>query len=67
MCVNNESNPESLQLRKIYRTMPDADAARHGYIRVIDESDEGYLYPKKYFITVSLPRTLPRTVRKVFA
>jgi hypothetical protein len=58
VCVDNESNPESLELRKIYRTMPDADAAKHGYVRVVDESGEGYL---------ALPRTLPRTARKVLA
>ena len=53
MCVDNESNPESLELRKIYRVMPDADAAKHGYVRVVDESGEGYLYPEKYFIRVA--------------
>jgi len=25
MCVNNESNPESLELRKIYQAMPDVE------------------------------------------
>lgn len=67
MCVNNESNPESLELRKIYRAMRDAEGAKHGYIRVVDESGEGYLYPNRYFIRVALPRTLPRTARKVLA
>ena len=67
MCVDNESNPESLDLRKIYRVLPDADAARHRYLRVIDESGEGYLYPQRYFIRVTLPRQLPRTARKVLA
>jgi hypothetical protein len=67
VCVDNASNPESLELRKIYRTTPDADATTHGYLRVVDESGEGYLYPERYFIRVALPRTLPRIARKVFA
>lgn len=67
MCVDNESNPESLELRKIYRAVPDADAAKHGYVRVVDESGEGYLYPQRYFIRVVLPRALSRTARKAFA
>ena len=67
MCVNNESNPESLELRKIYQAMPDVEGGRHGYIRVIDEEGEGYLYPKRYFIVVALPKSLPRIARKVFA
>jgi hypothetical protein len=67
VCVNNEGNPASLDLRKIYRAMRDAEGGKHGYIRVIDESGEGYLYPKRYFIEVALPRSLPRTVRKILA
>jgi len=67
MCVENESNPESLQVRKIYRTLPDADAAEHDYLRVVDESGESYLYPHRYFIAVTLPRRLPKTARAVFA
>ena len=67
MCVINESNPESLDLRKIYRAMHDVEGAKHGYIRVIDESGEGYLYPKRYFVSVSLPRSLPSIARKILA
>ena len=67
MCINNESNPESLDLRKIYRAVHDVESAKHGYIRVFDESGEGYLYPKRCFIEVALPKTLPRSARKVFA
>src|SRR5262245_476648 len=66
MCVNNENNPESLELRKIYRAMPDVEGGKHGYIRVIDEEGEGYLYPKKHFIEVALPKSLPRIARNAF-
>lgn len=67
VCVKNDGNPESLELKKVYRTLVDADAAKHGYIRVVDETGEDYLYPKRYFIEVALPKTLPKTARKVFA
>lgn len=67
MCVNNDGNPVSLHLRKIYRAMHDIEGSKHGYIRVIDEDGEGYLYPKRYFVEVSLPRSLPRIARKVLA
>jgi hypothetical protein len=36
--------------------LPDEEAEKEGYIRVIDESGEDYLYPRSYFITVQLPR-----------
>ena len=67
MCIDNGSNPESLELRKIYRAIPDVEGAKHGYVRVFDESGEGYLYPMRYFILVALPKPLPRMARKAFA
>jgi hypothetical protein len=36
--------------------LPDEDGDKEGYIRVIDESGEDYLYPQSYFIVVQLPR-----------
>ena len=55
LCVENK-DCEDLEKRKIYQVIPDEDAAREGYLRVIDESGEGYLYPQSYFILVQLPR-----------
>jgi hypothetical protein len=40
--VKDGGYPESLEVRKVYRVVPDADAIRHGLIRVVDESGEGY-------------------------
>ena len=67
ICVKNDGNPESLELRKLYRTLPDADAARHGYTRVVDETGEDYLYPSQYFLPVALPPRLPAAARRAFA
>ena len=44
-----------LEPRKIYRLLPDETAAKDGYVRVLDESGEDYLYPDSYFIIVKLP------------
>lgn len=63
LCVNNGAHPASLQLLKVYLTLPDADAERHKMIRVIDEEREDYLYPKDYFVKVELSPT----ARKRFA
>jgi hypothetical protein len=45
-----------LELHKIYRLVPDADATRDGDIRIVDESGEDSLYPAKWFAAVELPR-----------
>uniref|UniRef100_A0A7V4G8C2 Uncharacterized protein n=1 Tax=Desulfobacca acetoxidans TaxID=60893 RepID=A0A7V4G8C2_9BACT len=49
ICIRNDDYPASLEKRKIYVQLPDAEAKSHNYIRVIDESGEDYLYPAAYF------------------
>lgn len=63
VCVNNRNHPASLELRKIYRPLADPDAAKHGYVRVVDESGEDYLYPNKYFIPIPLSRSVEKALR----
>ncbi len=55
ICLCNEGYPASLDVRKIYQILPDAEAAKHHQLRVIDESGEDYLYPDDYFAFVNLP------------
>jgi len=62
ICVKNDEYPASLELRKLYPRLPDADAARHGQIRVVDESGEDYLYPQDYFVDIDLPAEVERTI-----
>ena len=52
VCLRNEGYEASLEQRKIYRALPDAEAARHRQLRVVDESGEDYLYPASYFVSV---------------
>ena len=63
VCVNNRNHPASLELRKIYRALSDPEAARHGYVRVVDESGEDYLYPIKYFIPIALSKSAEKALR----
>jgi len=55
LCIEN-NDCDDLDKRKIYLMLPDEGAEKEGYIRVIDESGEDYLYPRSYFIAVQLPR-----------
>ena len=55
LCIENR-DCEDLEKRKIYQVLPDKDAAKEGYLRIIDESGEDYVYPESYFILVVLPR-----------
>jgi hypothetical protein len=53
---------EDLERRKVYRVIPDKDAEKDGYIRVIDESGEDYLYPASYFVRVRLPQEAEQAI-----
>lgn len=55
LCIENR-DCEDLEKRKFYQILPDEDAAQEGYLRVVDESQEDYLYPASYFISVELPQ-----------
>jgi hypothetical protein len=55
LCIENK-DCEDLEKRKIYQILSDEEAEKEGYMRVIDESGDDYLYPRSYFIAVQLPR-----------
>jgi hypothetical protein len=55
VCVDNDGYPASLETRKIYVVLRDADAAKHGLMRVVDESGDDYLYPQALFRSIDLP------------
>lgn len=66
VCVDNREYPASLELHKIYRTLPDEDAAKDGDLRVLDESGEDYIYSASYFLPIRLPRETERALADSF-
>ena len=54
LCIENR-HCEDLERRKVYQVLPDDEALKEGYLRVIDESGEDYLYPESYFVPLQLP------------
>lgn len=64
LCVRNE-DCEDLDKRKVYRVLPDKKAEQDGYMRVIDESGEDYLYPSSYFVRVQLPQEAEQAIAAI--
>lgn len=62
LCIENK-DCEDLERRKIYQVLPDDEASKEGYVRVIDESGEDYLYPESYFILLQLPREAQKALQ----
>jgi len=60
ICVT-DTEPD-LEMRKVYRVLPDEVAAKEKHLRVIDESGEDYLYPESYFIIVKVPKNRERAL-----
>lgn len=54
LCIEDR-DCDDLEKGKVYAVLADAGAKRDGYLRVVDESGEDYLYPESYFVPLDLP------------
>jgi hypothetical protein len=63
VCLQNTGYPASLEIRKLYAVLDDADADANNLICVIDESGEDYVYPAHLFQKLTLPAQLQRALR----
>ena len=54
LCIE-DADCDDLENRKLYQISPDEEATQEGYLRVVDESGEDYLYPESFFIFTELP------------
>ena len=63
LCFNNKGYAASLAVGKVYRVIPNDDAAAsHGYIRVINESGEDYAYTANRFHLIQLLIAVEKTL-----
>ena len=62
LCLVNTGNEASLILGKVYRLVPDAQAAKDGLVRIIDESGEDYLFNKAQFVFVDFPQAVRKKI-----
>jgi hypothetical protein len=62
VCIDNKDYEMSLERRKVYAVLPDDDAARHDYVRVVDETGEDYLFPSSRFILIPVSRDVEAAI-----
>lgn len=62
LCRRNNGYEASLERWKLYPAIPDATAAKHAQIRVIDESGEDYLYPDSFFETLPIRAPVQKAI-----
>src|SRR2546425_13054655 len=62
ICVDDTDYEMSLERRKVYPILPDADAERDDYVRIIDETGEDYLFPASRFVFLTVPTEVEAAV-----
>ncbi len=62
VCIKNKGYEASLEIGKLYRMVPDPEATRHGYLRIVDESGEDYGYSADRFFAIDLPKPLEKAL-----
>ena len=63
LCIESEDCPD-LSKRKVYQVLADPEAAEEGYLRIVEESGEDYLYPSSFFVAVDLPDEVQELLRR---
>jgi hypothetical protein len=56
VCLRSD-DADDLQVGKRYQLLPDDSAADSGYVRVVDESGEDYLYAADRFDPMTFPNS----------
>lgn len=67
ICLDNEGYEASLELRKLYPVVAPEANDPAGYLRIVDESGEDYLYNAAAFEIVSLPPHIARRLAAILA
>lgn len=62
ICIDNSGYEASLEASKLYRTMPDREAAAHGMLRIVDETGEDYLFAADRFMPIRLTEKIRRAL-----
>jgi hypothetical protein len=52
-------------VRKIYEILPDEEAAKDDFLRVVDESGEDYLYHRSQFVLMKFSAEVERALTTV--
>lgn len=63
VCIDNNGYEVSLEHGKIYQVLPDPSGNDHGYLRVVDESGEDYLFDSDRFYPIIISQKLEKALQ----
>ncbi len=61
ICIDTD-DPDLLTPRMVYQVLPDDNAAKSGFLRIVDNEGEDYLYPAKFFVPVDFPQPVREAI-----
>ncbi len=64
ICIQSD-DPDLLAPRMIYEVIPDKEAEKSRYVRVIDNEGEDYLYPEAFFLFMDFPKEVKEALLEV--
>ncbi len=67
LCLDNIGYTVSLEIRKIYPIVEPYKNDPNSYLRIIDESDEDYLYPADAFAVLNLSPQIEQQIKQSLA
>jgi hypothetical protein len=62
ICVSNQGDELSVPKGTIYRVLAPEPVDRPGDIRLVDETGEDYLYDRRWFMEIPLPKVVAEAV-----
>ena len=62
VCIGNKGYEASLEKGKLYRIARHEDKDPAGFIRIIDESGEDYLFPDNWFMPIAVPLVVKKAL-----
>jgi hypothetical protein len=65
VCLDNSDYEVSLEKRKLYEAIPDPEALQDDQLRLIDESGEDYLFPRRIFLELPLSDVVAEKVANI--
>lgn len=67
LCLNNKGYTVSLEVRKIYPIVEPDKNDGEGYLRIVDESGEDYLFSSERFAVLDLSPAVEKQIRQNLA
>ncbi|CAA9331281.1 MAG: hypothetical protein AVDCRST_MAG89-2136, partial [uncultured Gemmatimonadetes bacterium] len=65
-CVQNKGYEVDLRIGRVYQMLPDPVGERRGFLRVVDETGDDFMFPKRCFVAADAGHPEESLMRHAF-